>query len=171
MRKLLILLSVVLAVALCQSIKRPLGRVPPYHPINRLDCTFGIKKVNGTRKCKNIEEFFQHPRNDTNCSKLRRLKCYKFKNATACLCVRKPKLFPHPDFPQLCKPGFVWRCKKDNIDCKCTRFGPVRVNDTLRLKNKCPEGEEFFCSVKTGCKCRKIDRTPVIKPVVEPVDF
>ena len=45
MRKLLILLSVVLSVALCQSTKRPTRKLPATHITRPLDCIFGYKKL------------------------------------------------------------------------------------------------------------------------------
>ena len=158
MRKLLIVLSVVLAVALCQSIKRPttIPRPPSLHPFNTLYCTFGSKKVNGTEKCKTKEEFFQHPRNETNCTKLKILKCYTFKNDTACLCVRKFIRRPYSDFPRhRCRVGFVWRCKRGNINCECIRFGSVRVNNTSRISKKCKGDEVLFCPKRGKCICKK----------------
>ena len=68
MRKLLVLLSVVLLFALCQGQKERETSKIRHRPLVR-DCIFGYKKVNGTKTCKTMEEFFRHPRNDTTCVK------------------------------------------------------------------------------------------------------
>ena len=166
MRKLLILLSVVLFNALCQA--RPTTSVHAPKFIQPLDCTFGFKKVNGTKRCKTMTEFFQHPRNETNCTKLQKLICYNYKNATACLCIKKP-IFPpypsHPLFPPRCGPGLVWRCKGKN-NCKCERFSPIRL--TSRFSGICKEGEKFICPARGRCRCKKIEREPTIEPIIEP---
>lgn len=159
MRKLFIFLSVVLLIALCQSkernttrLNRPFISPPPF------DCIFGFKKVNGTKKCKTMEEFFKHPRNETNCTKIQKLKCYNFKNETACVCVKKFKL-PKIEIPYKCPMGLVRRCKRransNKTDCHCTRFIPPKKNISRisTLANQCPEGKRFFCSYD-GCKCR-----------------
>jgi len=160
MRKVLILLSVVLAVALCQNTKRRTTIYrPPYRP---LDCIFGYKYLNGTlprKVCKTKEEFFLHPRNETKCSILKKLKCYTFKNVTACLCVRKFNRPPNPDFPHnRCKPGFVWRCQRENgirnRICECKKIGPVKVNITSRITEKCEKGTYLYCPRKGKCYCQ-----------------
>jgi len=168
MRKLLILLSVVLAVALCQTTKR---RTTLYRrPYRPLDCIFGYKYLNGTLRnkvCKTKEEFFQHPRNDTNCSKLKKLKCYTLKNVTACICVRNFNRITYPDFPyNRCKPGFVWRCTRVNKDCECRRIGPIKVNGTSKITKECGDGKYLYCPKKGDCICRKIRREPIIDPII-----
>ena len=167
MRKLLILLSVVLAVALCQTTKRTTIHRPPYRP---LDCTFGYKYLNGTlpnKRCKTKEEFFQNPRNDTNCSKLKKLKCYTFKNVTACICVKKFNRPTYPDFPfKRCPEGFVWRCSRGVRNCGCKRIGPIKVNGTSKITKECEYGKYLYCPKKGECICRKIRReTSYIDPI------
>ena len=158
MRKLFILLSVVLLFALCQSKLRNTTRLNPPFKTPPMHCIFGIKKVNGTKKCKTMEEFFQHPRNQTNCTKAKKLKCYNFKNATACVCVWDIKL-PHIEIPYRCPMGLVRRCKRrphsNKTDCQCTRFIPPKINISRisTQAKQCPEGKRLFCSFD-GCKCR-----------------
>jgi len=148
MRKLLILLSIVLAAALCQTIKRKTTYRPPYRPP---DCIFGYKYLNGTssnKVCKTKEEFFQHPRNETNCSSLKKLKCYTFKNVTACLCIRKFNRPPNPNFPLiLCPEGYIRRCKKGTRNCECIIIGPVKVNDTSRITKECGYGYSYCSNI------------------------
>ena len=167
MRKLLILLSVVLFIAICQA--RPTTNVHVPKNIQPLHCTFGFKKVNGTKRCKTMSEFFQHPRNKTNCTKLQKLKCYNYKNATACLCVKKLLLPPSPSIIHKCGPGFIWRCKGKN-NCKCEKFSPFRFNHTALIRS-CDKGEEFWCSNRGLCRCRKIERKPNFEPMkpMEPI--
>jgi len=160
MRKLLILLSVVLAFALCQTTKR---RTTIYRPYRPLDCTFGYKYLNGTlpnKVCKTKEEFFQHPRNETNCSILKKLKCYTFKNVTACLCIKKFNRPPYPDFPHhRCPFGFTWRCQRvnriGNRNCECKRIGPVKLNFTSRITKRCKVDEVLSCPKRGACICKK----------------
>jgi len=169
MRKLLILLSVVLFIALCQA--RPTTNVHAIRPkfIYPLNCTFGFKKVNGTKRCKTMTEFFEHPRNETNCTKLQKLKCYNYKNATACLCVKKPILPPHPIFPSRCPPGLTLRCKNRYFrDCKCEKFSPIRLNRTSLIRRRCKEGEGLSCPKGGACICKKIEKKLDIEPFIEP---
>ena len=167
MRKLLIFLSVVLAVSLCQGTKRPTRKLPATHIFNPSYCIFGIKKVNGTRKCRTKEEFFQHPKNDTNCSIFKELKCYEFKNTTACICVKKVTRNTHPPIIHKCQPGFIWRCKRERYsrksDCSCTKLYPVRGNGT----NKCPGIK--ICPKKGPCYCDP--RRASINDPIDPVAF
>jgi len=158
MRKLLILLSVVLFIAFCQA--RPTTSVHAISPkfIYPLNCTFGFKKVNGTKRCKTMTEFFEHPRNETNCTKLQKLKCYNYKKATACLCVKKAILPPHPPIIHHCGPGLVWRCKGKN-NCKCEKYSPIP------LTSRCEEGEKLICTARGLCRCKKIQREPIIEPI------
>ena len=164
MRKLLILLSVVLLFALCQS--QSVRKNKTKHHPKDLDCIFGYKKVNGTKICKTMEEFFKHPRNDTNCTKNKTLKCFKSHNVTACLCV---KVHKRPTLPDLhrCPVGYLWRCKRDSFthkqECKCRKIGPT-VNDTTTITTKCPEGKELFCPKRGRCICKKKHRKPTLDP-------
>ena len=156
MRNLLILLSVVLAVALCQSTKIPTRKLPVTHILPPFNCIFGIKKVNGTRKCKTKEEFFQNPRNDTNCSVFKELKCYTLKKATACICVRKHLNITVPSFHK-CPIGEVWRCKRERhsnkLDCSCSKVGPVKLNNTSFPIKRCPGGFPPICPFIGPCRC------------------
>ncbi len=155
MRKLLILLSVVVLFAICQG-QRP----KPTSGIKRpfpLDCVFGYKKVNGTKKCRSKAEFFQHPRNETNCAKKNKtLKCYHFKNATACLCV-KNRTRPHPGFEHKCPPGQFWRCKGygRHQDCRCRKFVVHPVNRTELVKPNCDQEKEYVFCTRRRCICKK----------------
>jgi len=163
MRKLLVLLSVVLVFALYQA--RPTTNIHASfsHKFRPLDCTFGYKKVNGTKRCKTMEEFFHHPRNETNCTRFKVLKCYNYKNASACLCVRKPIKPPHHDFPHPCPPGFTWRCTRGlNKDCQCRRIGPIKINDTTRIPN-CSYGKYLSCT-NTKCICKPLKKISDIEP-------
>ena len=162
MRKLLIFLSVFLFIALCQA--RPTTNVHVPKNIQPLDCTFGFKKVNGTKRCKTMTEFFQHPRNETNCTKLQKLKCYNYKNSTACLCIKKPILPPHPSI-LICGPNLVWRCKGKN-NCKCSILDPARL--TSRFSMNCKAGEKYICPARGRCRCKKIEREPTVEPIIEP---
>jgi hypothetical protein len=173
MRKLLVLLSVVLLFALCQSQKLRDSSKIRVRPHVR-DCIFGYKKVNGTKVCKTMEEFFKHPRNDTNCTKNKTLKCFKFHNATACLCVKKHVRPPKPINVTTCPVGFIYRCKRDRFthkqECRCRRMGPVPVNFTTGPGLKeCPEGKELYCPKKRPCICRRIKKKPEpVEPVPVP---
>jgi len=152
MRKLLILLSVFLVVALYQA--RPTTNVHTSfsHIFHPLDCTFGYKKVNGTKKCKTMEEFFHHPRNETNCTIFKELKCINYKNATACLCFRKPIKPPHHDFHDTCPPGFTWRCRRGFIsDCQCRRIVPSKIPNC--------KPSQFLACTKNGCFCKSKTNT------------
>ena len=167
MRKLLVLLSVVLLFALCQNQKvKDTSRIRP-RPLVR-DCIFGFTKVNGTKRCKTKEEFFKHPRNDTNCTKNKRLRCFTMNNVTACLCVRRIEP-PRPINVTKCPVGFIWRCKRDKLtkhqECRCRKLGPVPVNTTSGPGVKeCPAGKELYCPKKRPCICRRIKKTT--QPVV-----
>lgn len=155
MRKLLILLSVVLLFAICQS-----QRTKPTSVVRRppFQCTFGYKKVNGTKKCRTKAEFFQHPRNETNCEKKNKtLKCYHYKNATACLCVKK-RTHPTSGPEVKCPPGQIWRCKKfgPHQDCKCRRIPVPPVNRTTDIpKPKCDTEKEYLFCTRRRCICKK----------------
>ena len=167
MRRLLVLLSVVLLFALCQSQLIKKDKIKK--PIKIRDCLFGFKKVNGTKECKTKEEFFKHPRNDTNCTKKNKtLKCFKFQNATACLCVRKPIPKNPIKFKDECPAGRIKRCKVDRFTgqqkCRCLRIGPVK-DDTVKGEIECKEGEKKVCKSNGVCICRKLrDRRPPIDP-------
>ena len=169
MRKLLIILSVILLFSLCQS-KRETTRILPIHRFPNLGCTFGYKNVNGKKECQSKEEFFQHPRNETNCTKPKNLNCYKFKNVTACICNRLPKLLTL-GFHQRCPRGFIWKCKSgNNRDCYCGVMTPRPGNSASRLPMKCDREKELFCPNKSVCICRKIKKTPVFEPIIEPFE-
>ena len=165
MRKLLVLLSVVLLFAICQSQKVKDKKDLP--KIKR-DCFLGYKKVNGTKVCKTKEEFLKHPRNDTNCTVNRTLKCFRIQNVTVCRCVRKFKPVT-PIRSTNCTKGYIRRCKVDKLtgkqNCRCVRLGPivpvVKPEDVV-----CEEGKEKICKKNGVCICRKI--RPVKKPPVEP---
>ena len=169
MRKLLVLLSVVLLFALSQS--QRVKDTPKLRPRPRVrDCIFGYTKVNGTKKCQTMEEFFKHPRNDTNCTQNKKLKCFTFHNATACICV-KPLRPTTTINPTKCPVGFIWRCKRDKLtkrqECRCRKLGPVPVNVTSGpVLKECPEGKELYCPKKRPCICRRIKKTT--EPVVVP---
>jgi len=167
MKKLLILLSVVLFISLCQA--RPTTNVHTIRPliIQPLNCTFGFKKVNGTKRCKTMTEFFQHPRNETNCTKLQKLKCYNYKNATACLCIIKRPIPPHSPLVHICGPGLVYRCRGKN-NCFCDRFNPNQLNAASRVPRRCNKGEILLCP-NGFCSCKKIKRNPLPEPL-EPIE-
>ncbi len=154
MRKLLILLSVVLLFAICQS-----QRTKPTSVVRRppFECLFGYKKVNGTKKCRTKAEFFQHPRNETNCEKKNKtLKCFHYKNATACLCIKKRT--PRTSGPiHTCPPGQIWRCKGFGLhkDCKCRRPPVPLVNRTDIIKPNCDPEKEYLSCTRRRCICRK----------------
>jgi hypothetical protein len=164
MRKLLVLLSVVLLFAICQSQKVKDKKDLP--KIKR-DCFFGYKKVNGTKVCKTKEEFLKHPRNETNCPVNKTLICYKFGNITACLCIKVHK----PATPIIrtnCTKGYVRRCKFNKIygiqSCRCVKMGPIipvdKPEDVV-----CEEGKEKICKKNGVCICRK-KRPEIVLPVV-----
>lgn len=170
MRKFLMLLSAVLLFAICQGqlINKKLRPGPiKFRPV----CPFGSKKVNGTRVCKTKEEFLVNPRNQTNCTKNRKLICNPFGNVTYCFCLRKPKVPTVPTtFIRECPLGTRKSCKRDKLTrkqtCECVKFGP-KVNDTNTLRKKdCGEGKELRCNSR-GCFCKKIkERKPVLEPAV-----
>ena len=128
MRRLLVLLSVVLLFALCQNQltkKDRLIRPPKTH-----NCIFGFKKVNNIKVCKTIEEFFKHPRNDTNCTQKNKVsKCFTLYNTTACLCLKKIVPKKPINFKSKCKPGFFNRCRVNKFTgkqmCSCKKLGPI----------------------------------------------
>ena len=163
MRKLLVLLSVVLLFAICQSQKVKDKKDLP--KIKR-DCFFGYKKVNGTKVCKTKEEFLRHPRNETNCTANKTLKCLKVGDITACRCIKIHRPRPHVPRNFTCPVGKVKRCKTDRFtgkqNCRCVKLGPVLINDT----NKdivCKEGEKKVCKKNGVCLCKKArkERPPV----------
>jgi hypothetical protein len=165
MRKLLVLLSLVLLFALCQSQVIEKGRKlrPDF-------CPFGFTKVNGTKVCKSFEDFLKHPRNATNCTNNKILKCRKFNNKTLCFCLPKYPLRPRRNIT-LCKPGEFYRCKFDKStgqrDCKCRPMGP-KIIDVKELD--CPLGSFPKCKGRR-CICakdKKNEREP-FKPVEFPV--
>jgi len=159
MGKLLVLLSVVLLFALCQS--QVTGKEKKLLKPNF--CPFGYTKVNGTKVCKTLKEFLKHPRNVTSCSKNRTLKCRKFDNKTLCFCLPEFRVRPHRNI-SLCKLGEVYRCKFDKLtgqrDCKCRPIFP-RVKTT---ELDCPLGTSPKCNGRR-CICAKdkeIKREPFV---------
>ena len=174
MRKLLILLSVVVLFAICQS-KTTHGHHSHHkHP----DCIFGYKKVDGKKQCKTIEEFFQNPRNETNCTAKKQLKCLKFNNATACLCLKKSVKIPQgttqdgePTNPRKCLQGYVYNCVKDHHtrhqECKCRKLSPVLDDPSSETTTECPEGQELYCGRRGKCLCRKVKHDDDDEPVHE----
>ena len=174
MRKQLILLSVVLLFAICQS-----KRSPGHHSHHkRPDCIFGYKKVDGKKQCKTIEEFFQNPRNETSCPAKKQFKCFTFNNATACLCIKKRAKIPQdtttegePSNPNQCPPGFVYNCRKDrhtrHQKCKCRKLGPSLNDPSSETTKDCPEGQELHCRRKGKCLCRKVKHDDDDEPVHE----
>ena len=162
MRKLLVLLSVVLLFALCQS--QEVEKEKKKLLIKPNFCPFGYKKVNGTKVCKTYKEYLKHPRNFTNCTKDSNLKCRKIENKTLCFCVPKIKVLPHRNI-SLCKPGEILRCKFDRNTlkrgCKCEPVLPRVKTDPSELN--CPTGTTPKCK-GNRCICAKIkikEREPV----------
>ena len=168
MRKLLVLLSVVLLFALCQSqvVEKEKKKL-----IKPNFCPFGYKKVNGTKVCKTYKEYLKHPRNFTNCTKGFNLKCRKVENKTLCFCFPKIKVLPNKNI-SLCKPGEILRCKFDRNTlkrgCKCEPVLPRVKTDPSELN--CPTGTTPKCK-GNRCICAKIkikEREPVLPPVIKP---
>ena len=158
MRKLLVLLSVVLLFALCQS-----QVVEKEKKIKPNFCPFGYTKVNRTKVCKTLKEFLKLPRNVTSYSKNRTLKCRKFDNKTLCFGLTKFHVIPHRNI-SLCKPGEVYRCKFDKLagqrECKCRPIFPKVKNTEL----DCPLGTYPKCNGRR-CICakdQKIKREPFV---------
>ena len=164
MRKLLVLLSVVLLFAICQSQKVKEKKFPPKF---KRECFFGYKKVNGTKVCQTKAEFLKHPRNDTNCTVNKTLKCFRIENVTVCRCVRKFKPVS-PIRATNCTKGYVRRCKVDRYtgkqNCRCIKVSPitpvVKPEDVV-----CEEGKEKICKKNGVCICRK-KRSEIGLPVV-----
>ena len=157
MRKLLVLLSVVLLFALCQSQKVKEKKKPPKF---QRECLFGFKKVNNTKVCKTKEEFLKHPRNDTNCTTGKRLKKIKVNNSTFYRCVLIRPVRPSDLRDGNCtQPGFVKRCKKDRFTgknvCKCIRLGPGPVKDP-NPDVVCEDGKVKHCKKNGVCICRPL---------------
>ena len=128
MRRLLELLSVVLLFALCQSQLKKIDRVR--RPPKILGCIYGFKKVNETKVCKTREEFFNHSRNETNCTQKGKIrKCFNFFKTRTCFCVDKPVPKKPNYFRNECKKGLIKRCRVDRFTgkqkCSCVRIGPV----------------------------------------------
>ena len=151
MRKLLVLLSVVLLFAICQSQKIKEKKVP--HKIR--ECFFGYKKVNGTTECKTLAEFMKHPKNETHCTHNKTLKCRKFSNVTVCRCLRTIRPV-HPPKVSNCTAGYIRRCKVDRFtgkqNCRCVKVGPIpRPGKDL----VCEEGKVKVCKDNGFCICKK----------------
>lgn len=168
MRKLLVLLSVVLLFALCQSQKVKDRKTHKFHK----ECIFGYKKVNNTKVCKTKEEFLKHPRNDTNCTANKVLKKFKINNVTFTRCVfkRNGNSTHVPKHRNCTEPGFVRRCKVDKFTgknvCRCIRLGPP-----VREPNPdivCEEGKVKHCNKRGVCICRppKPGKTTVVEEAV-----
>jgi hypothetical protein len=153
MRKLLVLLSVVLLFAICQSQKIKDKKVPP----KIRDCFFGYKKVNGTTVCKTKAEFMKHPKNDTNCTHNRTLRCQKVDNVTICRCLRRIKPV-HPIKTSNCTKGYVRRCKVDKFTgkqkCRCVKMGPI-IPVPIKDDIVCEEGKVKVCKRNGFCICKK----------------
>lgn len=169
MRKLLVLLSVVLLFALCQS-KVSNNKTKHDHPNKH--CFYGYKKVNGTKECKTIDEFMRHPKNDTNCTHKKILKCLPVRNITVCRCVEKRRPPIIPIFNTTCQKGYIKRCRFDRQTnkekCRCIRMGPVIRNKTEEIV--CKEGYTKICKNHGSgekCFCRKIHHVEPVYPPVE----
>ena len=169
MRKLLVLLSVVLLFALCQS--QVMDKKKLVKPI----CPFGYTKVNGAKVCRSYKDYLKNPRNATNCTKNFNLKCRKFENKTLCFCFPK---FIVPPFGNIskCQPGEIFRCKLDRTtgkrDCKCSTLLP-KIKDKTELD--CPLGTYPKCKGRRCICAKNKEREPSIPvPVVpkpEPVIY
>lgn len=165
MRKLLVLLSVVLLFALCQSHK---VKEKKPHKFPR-ECIFGYKKVNNTKVCKTKEEFLKHPRNDTNCTANKVLKKFKVNNVTFYRCVlKRVNRTTHLKDKNCTKPGYTKRCKVDRFTgknvCRCIKLGPVPVIEP-NPDIVCAEGKVKHCNKRGVCICRS--PKPVKTTVVE----
>lgn len=169
MRKLLVLLSVVLLFALCQSQDPVKTKKEKPH-----FCPFGYKKVNGTKICRTLDEFLRNPKNATNCTKNKELRCRKFDNKTLCFCIPKfDVLRPHRNITR-CKPGETLRCKFDRKtlkrECKCQSMVPRKYNTSELV---CEEGTVPKCKGKR-CVCAKVrdhERRPHLEPSTRPENF
>ena len=112
----------------------------------------------------------KHPKNETNCTALKKLKCFKVDNVTVCRCILKRNRTHDKLIHSNCTKGYVRRCKVDKFTgkqkCRCVKMGPVlpvhRNEDIV-----CEEGKVKVCKRNGFCLCKK--KKPVTKePVIDP---